>query len=80
MKNRGKRKRQFFIVFFMVKEKACRNCRMVLLEGTECPNCGGTAFTTFWRGYVVILDPEKSEIAKKMGINKKGKFALRLSR
>lgn len=66
--------------FFMVKEKACRNCRMVVLEGTECPNCGGTAFTTFWRGYVVILDPEKSEIAKKMGISKKGKFALRLSR
>jgi len=53
---------------------------MVVLEGTECPNCSGTAFTTFWRGYVVILDPEKSEIAKKMGISKKGKFALRLSR
>lgn len=64
----------------MSKEKACRNCRMVVVDEKECPNCGGTAFTTFWRGYVVIVDPEKSEIAKKMGISRQGKFALRLSR
>ena len=53
-------------------------------EGTQklavCPNCQSNQFTTFWRGYVVITDPEKSEIAKKMGITSIGKFALRLSR
>ena len=38
------------------------------------------AFTTFWRGYVVIMNPEESEIGKKMGITAKGKYALRLSR
>jgi len=64
----------------MVKEKACRNCRMVVEEEKECPNCSGTSFTTFWRGYVIITDPEKSEIAKKMGTTRPGKFALRLSR
>ena len=64
----------------MLKERACRNCRMVVLEEQDCPNCGGKAFTTFWRGYVVITDAEKSEIAKKMGISRAGKFALRLSR
>jgi DNA-directed RNA polymerase subunit E" len=64
----------------MLKEKACRNCRMVVEEANECPNCGGKTFTTFWRGYVVIVDPEKSEISKKMGISRQGKFALRLSR
>jgi len=64
----------------MGKEKACRNCRMVVQEETECPNCGSTTFTTFWRGYVMIMDPEKSEIAQKMGTTKPGKFALRLSR
>ena len=53
---------------------------MVVLDEARCPNCDGTAFTTFWRGYVVIVDPEKSEIAKKMGISRPGKFALRLSR
>lgn len=60
--------------------KACRDCRKVIEEGNECPACHGKSFTTFWKGYVVILDPEKSEIAKKMGINQVGKHALRLSR
>ena len=46
----------------------------------KCPDCSGTQFTTFWRGYVVIIDPEKSQIAGKMGINSVGKHALRLSR
>ena len=64
----------------MGKEKACRNCRMVVEDVNICPNCNGTAFTTFWRGYVVIIDPENSEIAKKIGTTKPGKFALRLSR
>ncbi len=53
---------------------------MVVEEETTCPNCEGTNFTTFWRGYVVIVDPENSEIAKKMGTTRPGKFALRLSR
>ncbi|MBI4044689.1 MAG: DNA-directed RNA polymerase, subunit E'' [Candidatus Diapherotrites archaeon] len=64
----------------MKQGKACRQCRKVIEEGDKCPVCGGTAFTTFWRGYVVIIDPEKSEISKKMGITTIGKHALRLSR
>jgi len=64
----------------MNKEKACRTCRFIVEEGDKCPNCGGDTFTTFWRGYVVIMNPEESEIAKKMEINRSGKFALRLSR
>jgi DNA-directed RNA polymerase subunit E" len=64
----------------MAKEKACRTCRMVVEEAKECPMCKGTTFTTFWRGYVVIINPEKSEIAKKMGIQVPGKYALQLSR
>jgi len=64
----------------MGKGKACRECRKVIEEGNNCPNCEGTSFTTFWRGYVIITNPEKSEIAQKMGITKTGKHALRLSR
>ncbi|MFH1697268.1 MAG: transcription elongation factor subunit Spt4 [Candidatus Diapherotrites archaeon] len=64
----------------MDKGKACRQCRKVIEAGDKCPVCGSTYFTTFWRGYVVIVDPEKSEIAKKMGITTMGKHALRLSR
>jgi len=53
---------------------------MVVEEEEKCPNCGESNFTTFWRGYVVIVDPENSEIAKKLGTTRPGKFALRLSR
>jgi RNA polymerase subunit RPABC4/transcription elongation factor Spt4 len=64
----------------MNKEKACRSCRAIVLEGDVCPSCGEKNLTTFWRGYVIVTKPELSEIAKRMGIEKKGKFALRLSR
>jgi len=65
----------------MKQAKACRSCRYVLEEGGDiCSVCGGNSFTTFWRGYTIIMNAEKSEIAQKMGITKKGKYALRLSR
>lgn len=65
----------------MKQDKACRSCRYVLEEDSDvCPVCGSNSFTTFWRGYVVVLDAEKSEIAQKMGITKPGRYALRLSR
>lgn len=63
-----------------IKGKACRNCRKIIEKGKECPVCGSTSFTTFWRGYVTILDPPSSEIAQKMGVSTIGKHALRLSR
>jgi DNA-directed RNA polymerase subunit E" len=64
----------------MIQGKACRTCRKIIEEGSKCPNCQGESFTTFWRGYVVLVKPEQSEIAQKMGIAMPGKFALRLSR
>lgn len=64
----------------MIQGKACRNCRKIIEEGGKCTNCQGESFTTFWRGYVVLVKPEQSEIAQKMGITNPGKYALRLSR
>ncbi len=31
-----------------------------------------------WTGYVIVLDPNDSEIAKRLNINKPGKYALRV--
>ena len=64
----------------IAREKACRTCKFIVEDEKICPNCEGTTFTTFWRGFVVIINPEESEIAKKMGVTKRGKYALRLSR
>ena len=61
----------------MPKEKACKECRTIY-EGTKCPVCGSTESVDGFKGKIVVLNPEESEIAKKLGINKKGVFATRL--
>ncbi len=60
-------------------EKACRNCRLIITQGDVCPLCGSKDLTTKWSGYVVILDAEKSAIAKKFGIKVNGIYALSIS-
>ncbi|MFH0962116.1 MAG: transcription elongation factor subunit Spt4 [archaeon] len=63
----------------MVQEKVCRNCRIVVsARGTACPLCGGNDFTTTWAGMAIIYDPANSQIAKEMGVEVKGEFALRV--
>lgn len=57
-------------------EYACRKCHMIT-EEKRCPRCG-EATSPDWSGYVVILDPEKSEIAKRLNITEKGRYALRV--
>ncbi|MBR9680061.1 MAG: DNA-directed RNA polymerase, subunit E'' [Candidatus Altiarchaeota archaeon] len=57
--------------------KVCRKCR-IMVEKEICALCGGSDFTTTWSGFVIILDPAKSGIAKKMEVSVPGKFALRV--
>jgi DNA-directed RNA polymerase subunit E" len=57
--------------------KACRECHS-LVEGDVCPSCQSGALSEDWSGYLVIIDPRKSEIAKIMGIARPGKFALKV--
>ena len=59
-------------------ELACRKCKYINTESNICKNCGSTELTREWYGYVIILEPEKSEIAKKLGIKISGKFALKV--
>lgn len=56
-------------------KKACRACRF-LSEQHICPICKGVDFSTRWSGLAVIIDPENSEVAKKLGIIEKGEYAL----
>jgi len=59
-------------------ELACKSCRLINVDTAICRLCGSTELTKEWYGYVVILDPEKSEIAKKLEIKYPGKYALRV--
>ena len=63
-----------------MNEKACKNCKMILKQGTECPNCHSKDLTTNWKGFTIIFNPQESEIAKKMDVSLPGKYALRLAK
>ncbi len=56
-------------------KKVCKKCK-IFVKGNECPICHGTDFSTTWKGRIYVLDPEKSEIAKKLGIKKEGEYAI----
>lgn len=58
-------------------KKVCKKCRL-FVEGQECPLCHNSAFTETWKGRIVILDTHKSEIAKKIGIEVKGEYAIKV--
>lgn len=55
---------------------ACKSCHALSLE-ENCPACGGE-MSKEWQGFLEILDPENSVLAKEMGIRTPGKFALRV--
>jgi len=57
--------------------KVCRECHRVV-EGEACVICGTTHLSEDWAGYVVIIDPEHSDIAKKMNITMPGRYALKV--
>lgn len=61
----------------MVKEKACKNCKLIY-EGDECPNCNRKETSDTFKGKVEIVNPEKSEIGKQLKVNKKGIYAIKL--
>ena len=63
----------------MQKLKACKNCRRIV-EGDVCPVCKDSELTAHWKGSITIIDPEKSELAKKMEITTPGRYAIRIGK
>jgi len=59
-----------------MKSKACKICNKIY-EGDKCPDCGSKESTENFKGRVFILNPEKSEISKKLNIKEKGNFAIK---
>jgi DNA-directed RNA polymerase subunit E" len=58
--------------------KACINCRLILEQEEECPLCHSKNLTEKFSGQIVIIDPEKSEIAKKLNIKVPGRYAIKI--
>ncbi|MCS7125747.1 MAG: DNA-directed RNA polymerase subunit E'' [Aigarchaeota archaeon] len=59
------------------KEKVCRVCKRIVV-GNECDNCGSTNLTIRSSGLIIVVDPEKSEIAKELGLKKAGAYATKI--
>ena len=59
-----------------MKQKACKICNTIY-EGDKCPKCESKESTESFKGRLVVLDSNKSEIAKKLNIKEKGNFAIK---
>ncbi len=60
----------------MAKQKACKICKAIY-EGERCPKCNSKESTDSFKGKIIVLNPEKSEIAKKLNIKEEGSFAIK---
>jgi transcription elongation factor SPT4 len=61
----------------MAKAKACKLCKTIVEDGEKCLNCGSKELTEGFKGRIVVLNPEKSELAQKVGLKEKGNFAIK---
>jgi len=59
-----------------MKPKACKICSTIY-EGEKCPKCESRESTEGFKGRIVVLNPEKSEIAPKLKLKDKGNFAIK---
>ncbi|MBN2111369.1 MAG: DNA-directed RNA polymerase, subunit E'' [Methanosarcinaceae archaeon] len=60
-----------------MSEQVCRECHRVI-SGQTCPVCGSSNLSSDWSGMVIIIDPELSEIAKKIDVKVADKYALKV--
>ncbi len=60
-----------------MKKQACRTCK-ICVEGDNCPICKKKIYATVWQGRIHFLNTKKSNIAKKMGVEKQGEYAIKV--
>ena len=67
----------------MVKQPfACGECHLILDDAEEpvqCMRCPSAPVSTDWMGFTIILDPARSEVARRLGIGRPGNYALKVN-
>lgn len=58
-------------------KQACKKCKRLVTKD-KCPVCQGSKLTKAWKGRIVVFNTEKSELAKKLGIDSTGEYAVRI--
>lgn len=61
----------------MAKRRVCKLCRR-FSDTNECLSCKTSQFATTWKGRLSVLSPEKSMIAKRVGIKEAGEYAIKV--
>lgn len=63
----------------MPKTKACKLCNTIVEPGMgeKCPKCESKELTEGFKGRIVVLNSEKSEIAQKLNLKDNGNFAVK---
>ena len=60
----------------MAKLKACKICNTIH-EAEKCPKCDSKESVDNFKGRIIVVNPEKSEIAGKLKLKSKGNFAIK---
>ena len=59
---------------------ACSECHLILADGVDqCNRCPTAPVSSDWSGYVVVMNPERSEIAARLNIEHPGNYALKVN-
>ena len=45
----------------------------------QCKHCPNAPVTTDWQGYVIILNPKRSEVAARLNVTSPGTYALKVN-
>jgi len=53
-------------------------CRYVSIGAENCPACGSSELTDNWAGFIIIINPETSQLAKYLDVKMAGKYALKV--
>lgn len=65
-------------------KRVCKKCRLFIegkvcpINDPDCPAVKHSQYATSWQGRISIIDANKSEIAKKIGANVKGEYAIKV--
>ncbi len=62
----------------MAPQKACKQCKSIVTEGTKCSKCGSEEIAENSKGKIVVLNPDQSEVSKNLKIKDKGAYAIKL--
>ncbi|HIH31377.1 TPA: DNA-directed RNA polymerase subunit E'' [Candidatus Woesearchaeota archaeon] len=60
-----------------MKKKVCKKCK-IFVDGETCPICKKNQFSTNWQGRIYFIDAQRSTIAKKILVDVKGEYAIKV--